>query len=130
MSTHESKAGNIALWALQILAAAAFLAAGSAKLSGQPMMVQTFAKIGVGQWFRYLTGSIEVISAILMLIPRTIPVGASLLVATMIGAVATHLLIIGGNPAPAGVLLVLVAIIAWGRRHRLSTLLHPAGIQA
>ncbi len=126
MSTHESKAANIALWALQILAAAAFLAAGSAKLSGQPMMVQTFAKIGVGQWFRYLTGSIEVISAILMLIPRTIPVGASLLVATMIGAVATHLLIIGGNPAPAGVLLVLVAIIAWGRRHRLAALLNPA----
>ena len=45
----SSKGKTIALWSLQILVAAAFLMAGFAKLSGQPMMVQMFEKIGIGQ---------------------------------------------------------------------------------
>jgi hypothetical protein len=110
-----SRARNVALWALQILTAAAFLMAGFAKLSGQPMMVETFDKIGVGQWFRYVTGGIEVASAVLLLIPRLTPVGAALLVCTMVGAVLTHLLLIGGSPVPALVLSCLAAIILWGR---------------
>lgn len=110
-----SKAKNISLWALQILAAAAFLTAGFAKLSGQPMMVETFEKIGIGQWFRHVTGGIEVASAILLLIPRLTPVGAALLVCTMTGAVLTHLVLIGGSPVPALVLQCFAAIILWGR---------------
>jgi uncharacterized membrane protein YphA (DoxX/SURF4 family) len=110
-----SRGKNVALWLLQILTAAAFLMAGYAKLSGQPPMAETFDKIGVGQWFRYVTGGIEVASAILLLIPRLTPVGAALLVCTMIGAVLTHLLIIGGSPVAALVLGCLAAIILWGR---------------
>ena len=49
------------------------------------MMVETFEKVGVGQWFRYVTGAIEIGSAILLLIPRLAPVGAALLVCTMTG---------------------------------------------
>src|SRR5579862_3681742 len=101
-SNHNSasKAINIALWSLQILTAAAFLMAGFAKLSGQPMMVEMFEKIGFGQWFRYVTGGIEVTSAVLLLVPRLTPVGAALLVCTMIGAVSTHAAILGGSPMP------------------------------
>jgi hypothetical protein len=88
---------------------------GFAKLSGQPMMVESFDKIGIGQWFRYLTGGIEVASAILLVIPRLTPVGAALLVCTMVGAVLTHLLLIGGSPVPALVLSCFAAIILWGR---------------
>ena len=69
---------NVGLWVLQALTAAAFLMAGSATLSGYPMMVETFEKVGVGQWFRYVTGAIEIGSAILLLIPRLTPVGAAL----------------------------------------------------
>ena len=61
----SSRAKNVALWALQILTAAAFLMAGFGGLSGQPMMVETFDKIGIGQWFRYVTAGIEIASAIL-----------------------------------------------------------------
>jgi putative oxidoreductase len=110
-----SKAKNIGLWALQVLTAAAFLMAGFAKLSGQPTMVEEFDQIGLGQWFRYLTGSIELVSALLLVIPRFTPMGAALLVCTMIGAVLTHLLKIGGSPSPALVLGCLAAIILWGR---------------
>jgi putative oxidoreductase len=111
-----SRARNVALWLLQILTAAAFLMAGFAKLSGQPMMVETFDKLGLGQWFRYLTGGIEVASAILLVIPRLTPVGALLLVCTMIGAVLAHVLKIGGSPLPATVQGCFAAIILWGRR--------------
>jgi putative oxidoreductase len=110
-----SKAKNIALWTLQVLTAAAFLMAGGLKLSGQPVMVEMFDKIGLGQWFRYLTGSIEIASAILLLIPKLTPVGAGLLVCTMSGAVITHVVKIGGSPAPAIVLGCFAAIILWGR---------------
>ena len=106
-----SKAKNISLWALQILTATAFLCAGFAKLSGQPMMVETFEKVGIGQWFRFVTGGIEVASAVLLLIPRLTPVGAVLLLCTIVGAVLTHLVLIGGSPVPALVLLCFAAII-------------------
>jgi putative oxidoreductase len=110
-----SRAKNVALWALQILTAAAFLMAGSATLSGPPKMVETLDKLGIGQWFRYVTGTIEVASAILLLIPGLIPVGAALLVCTMTGAVLTHLFLIGGSPGPALILGCFAAIILWGR---------------
>lgn len=110
-----SKTKNAALWALQILTAAAFLTAGFGALSGQPMMVETFDKIGIGQWFRYVTGAIEVASAILLLIPRLTAVGAALLICTMIGAVLSHLFLIGGAPVAALILLCFAAIILWGR---------------
>lgn len=109
-----SRAKNVALWALQILTAAAFFMAGFGALSGQPMMVETFDKIGIGQWFRYVTGTIEVTSAILLLIPRVTPVGAALLICTMVGAVVNHLMF-GGSPVPALVLGCFAAIILWGR---------------
>jgi uncharacterized membrane protein YphA (DoxX/SURF4 family) len=125
-----SKAKNIALWILQGLAAAAFLMAGAAKLSGQPVMVEMFDKVGLGQWFRYLTGSIEVVSAILLLVPKLTPVGAGLLVCTMTGAVITHLAKIGGSPAPAIVLGCFAAIILWGRFGSLKALLGQASAQA
>ena len=114
-SDRPSAARNVGLWVLQVLTAAAFLVAGFATLSGYPMMVETFEKVGVGQWFRYLTGTIEIGSAILLLIPRLAPVGAGLLVCTMVGAVLSHLLLIGGSPAPALVLGCFAALILWGR---------------
>jgi hypothetical protein len=47
--------------------------------------------------------------------PRLASVGAGLLVCTMSGAVLSHLLLIGGSPVPALVLLCFTAIILWGR---------------
>ncbi|HKC94667.1 MAG TPA: DoxX family protein, partial [Nitrospira sp.] len=59
-----SKARNVTLWVVQGLLAAAFLMAGSSKLAGEEQMVAMFQQIGFGQWFRYLTGAIEVTGAI------------------------------------------------------------------
>ena len=107
---------NAVVWTLQILAAAMFLFAGSSKLAGAPMMVQMFGVIGIGQWFRYLTGTIEVVGAMLLLVPSLAGFGALALAVTMVGAIITHLFIVGGNPAPAILLLVATTTIAWTRR--------------
>jgi len=109
------KTKNFGLWILQVLVAFAFLGAGFGKLSGQPMLVEMFDKLGLGQWFRYFTGAIELGSAILLLVPRLTFVGAGLLVCTMTGAVAAHLFKLGGSPAPPLVLLALSGVITWGR---------------
>jgi hypothetical protein len=106
---------EVAFWVLQLLLAAVFLIAGTTKLAGAQMHVETFEKLGVGQWFRYFTGSIEVIAAILIIVPRTVVVGAALLAATMIAAIDTHVFLIGGSPVPALVLLALAALVAWYR---------------
>lgn len=111
---------TVVVWTIQILAAAMFLFAGASKLAGNPAMVQTFDAIGIGQWFRYLTGFIEVTAALLLLTPRLALFGALLLIPTMLGAIATHLFIIGGTPIPAIVLLAGSTAIAWIRRHQIS----------
>jgi putative oxidoreductase len=112
----STRAKTIVLWTLQALAAAMFLMAGTLKLAGAPPMVQLFSAIGVGQWFRYVTGTIEVVSAVSLLVPPLAVFAALALAATMIGAVFTHLFIVGGNPAIPLVLLIVTVTIAWMRR--------------
>lgn len=107
---------SVTAWLLQVLAGLAFLAAGSTKLAGAEMHVETFDDIGIGQWFRYLTGILEVVGALLVFFPRTAFWGALLLSCVMIGAIFTHLALIGGSPLPAIVLLMITATIAWLRR--------------
>ena len=104
------------VWGVRILLALAFGAAGAAKLAGVPQMVQIFEAIGFGQWFRYLTGAVEVVGALLLLVPAGGFFGGLLLTATMVGGVATHLVLIGGNPVPALVLGLLSAFVAWRQR--------------
>lgn len=100
-------------WLLRGLVALAFLAAGGSKLVAAPAMVVMFAAIGVGQWLRLLTGTLEVAGAIGLLLPRVTIYAALLLMAVMVGAIVAHLTILGGSPLPAIVLLVLSAALAW-----------------
>ena len=114
---------NVVLWILQVGAAGMFLMVGFFKLSGDPRMVGLFDAIGLGQWLRYVTGSLEVGGAVLLLIPRLSGLGALLLVSVMLGAVATHLFIVGGSALGATILLIVTGVVAWGRRKRTMNLL-------
>jgi putative oxidoreductase len=98
---------------LRILLGAAFLGAGGAKLAGVQAMVEIFEKVGLGQWFRILTGLLEVSGGILLLIPPLTFYGAALLLPVMVGAITAHLTVLGGNLVPAMILLVLNAVTAW-----------------
>src|SRR6266498_3054442 len=126
-SSATRKIINVGLWVLQIAAAWMFLMAGFLKLSGNELMVAMFATIGLGQWFRFLTGSLEVAGAILLLIPRTSGLGALMLAGVMAGAVMTRLFVVGGSPLMAIILLAVTTVVAWGRRQRTKDLL--AGLQ-
>jgi putative oxidoreductase len=77
------------------------------------MMVATFDVIGVGQWFRYVTGAIEVGAAALLWVPGRQWIGAGLLVCTIIGAILAHLLILGPSLVPALVLGLLCAVVLY-----------------
>ena len=111
----RTRAHSVALWLVSAAVAAMFLMSGWAKLFGAPQMVQLFDGIGVGQWFRYATGSIEMMSGVAVLVPSIALVGALALAATMSGAIVTHLFIVGGNPVVPLVLLLATSFIAWTR---------------
>ena len=117
-SGSTGKIMNVGLWILQIGAAGMFLMVGFFKLTGHPQMVGLFDAIGLGQWFRYVTGSLEVLGAVLLLIPRLSGLGALLLVGVTLGAVTTHLFVVGGSPLLAITLLIVTGVVAWGRRKR------------
>jgi len=128
-ATHAppSKALHITAWVLQILAALMFFASGGMKLGGAAMPVELFEKIGFGQWFRLLTGALEVLGAVLLLVPRLAGAGALLLAAVMLGAIYTHLFTsIGGSPGPAIFLLLVTGFVAWARRDSTKALLGRA----
>ncbi len=102
---------RVALWVIRGLLGAAFLAAGSLKLAGAPMMVAEFNRIGLGQWFRYFTAICEISGAILIVLPLLGGLGALLLVCVMSGAVLTELLVLHDSATPAAVLGILALIV-------------------
>jgi uncharacterized membrane protein YphA (DoxX/SURF4 family) len=115
----------IVTWVLSGLLALAFLGAGLAKLTSQPMMVQEFGLFGLPLWFMFFTGALEIVSAALVLVPRYAFIGAGLLACTMVCALFAHLT--HGQAAMIGgplVLLVLASIVGtlrgWGRTSALA----------
>ena len=117
----RGRASLIALWLTQVALAVMFLMAGGSKLAGVPAMVSLFDALGLGQWFRYVTGVIEVASGIALLVPSAALFGAMLLIPTMLGAVAANLFL-GQSPAAPLVLLLVAAAVAWARRNQLQGL--------
>jgi putative oxidoreductase len=79
-------------------------------------MVQTFGLLGLGQWFRYFTGTIEIVSAVLLFIPGLALYGALAAAVTMTGAVIAHVAVLGGSPVPAAVLFAAAVSVIYIRR--------------
>ncbi|MBL8964940.1 MAG: DoxX family protein [Phycisphaerae bacterium] len=77
-------------WALTIAAAALLVFSGTMKLTNSSEMIEGFEKI---QWPPSLAipiGIVEIVSALLYVLPRTAVLGAVLLTGYMGGAIATH----------------------------------------
>ena len=118
-SLQRSRASLIALWLMQVALALMFLMAGGSKLAGVPAMVSLFDAIGLGQWFRYVTGVIEVVSGIALLVPSAAVFGALLLIPTMLGAIVINLFVVPASPVVPLLLLLGAAAVAWARRDQL-----------
>jgi putative oxidoreductase len=82
----QSRAAIIALWVVRIIVAGLFLFAAFMKLIGTQMEIDVFNTVGLGQWFRYVTGLMELIGAVTLLIPAVSAFGAVLLLIVDIGA--------------------------------------------
>ena len=82
-------------WALRISVALVFAGTGLEKFPADATSywVHVFARIGLGQWFRYFTGVVETLGGLLFLIPRATTVGAALLAASMVGAMTVHVFV-------------------------------------
>jgi putative oxidoreductase len=117
----RGRATLVVLWLTQVALAVMFLMAGGSKLAGVPAMVSMFGAIGLGQWFRYVTGLIEVTSGIALLVPSAALFGALLLIPTMLGAIVTNVFVVPASPVMPLLLLLAAAAIAWARRHQLHT---------
>jgi uncharacterized membrane protein YphA (DoxX/SURF4 family) len=119
---------NLILWILQGSLALLFLYCGAGKLNRNAgFWIELFAKMVRQNRNRAMVplfaGSLEVVCAILLLIPGTSAIAAVLLAFTMGGAVVTHLFILHdayGGFFPAFTLLLLV-VVAW-KRGRLRTI--------
>ena len=111
---------------LRALLTLAFVGAGGAKLAGVEMMVATYDAIGIGQWFRYLTGIIEIGAAALLWLPGRQALASALLGATMVGAVLAHVFILGPSAVPAVVVGLICAAVLYLHRDQINATLGRA----
>ncbi|MET1014369.1 MAG: DoxX family protein [Paenisporosarcina sp.] len=86
---------EIVTWILQGLLAAAFLMAGFGKVTGSKIHVDGFEHWRLPQWFRVVTGILEIVAAGLLIagfwVVNLAIYGAILLVVISVGGVLTHL---------------------------------------
>ena len=88
---------SIGIWILRLVPALLLLQTLYFKFTAHPESVKLFTEIGMEPWGRIGTGIIELIAAILLLIPRFTGFGALLGLAMMTGALYFHLTKIGVN---------------------------------
>ncbi len=116
----QSKAKNIVGWVLQILLGVLFLMSAVPKLMGDAAAVANFENWGYPDWFLMLTGVLELLGAIGLLIPTTAGWAASGLVLMMLGAAWTHISNDEGLavlvPLLFAALLAVVAYLRWPLR--------------
>lgn len=86
LSTPIKRWGRI----LSILAGLALMLSGLGKIIGLAPMVAKFTQFNMIQWFPFV-GANEIVIGLLMLFPKTYKLGFLLAVATLGGAIATHL---------------------------------------
>jgi hypothetical protein len=99
-ATEKQRFGlKIGPWLLRLAVALIFVSSGMEKFGIGPGQewIRIFAKIGLGDWFRYLTGALEIAGGLLLVIPRATKVGVWLLVTCMTGAIVCHLFVLGGS---------------------------------
>ena len=106
----------------QVVLGLLFVLIGSMTVAGMKMFVENFRRFGYPQWFRIVTGSLEVLGGIGLLIGIWLPWLAALasagLALVMLGAVLTHLrtrdpLNKIALPIVLEVLAIVVAVSYW-----------------
>jgi hypothetical protein len=95
----------------RLIAAAILLQTLFFKFSGAAESRFIFESLGVEPWGRIGSGVVELVAAVLLLVPRTAAVGALLALGTMAGALSAHALVLGIEVQDDGGLLFGLALI-------------------
>jgi hypothetical protein len=104
------KISMVVAWICRITAAVILLQTLFFKFTAAPESVYIFTKVGLEPWGRIGSGAAELIAAILILIPPTTWLGAGLALVVMLGAIFSHLTILGIAVMNDGGLLFLLAL--------------------
>jgi len=86
---------NIVLWVLKLTVAIILLQTLYFKFTAHPDSVHIFSALGVEPFGRIGLGIIELITAGLILYPRTSMLGMVLSLGIIVGAIGSHLLVLG-----------------------------------
>jgi putative oxidoreductase len=105
-----SKPALIASWTCQIIAAGILFQTLFFKFTGAEESKYIFTKLGAEPWGRYGSGFAELIAVVLLLIPKTAPIGAVLALGVISGAIGSHLTKLGIEVKGDGGLLFGLAI--------------------
>jgi len=88
---------TVFIWLLRIIAAVILLQTLYFKFTAHPQSVELFTTLGMEPWGRIGTGIAELVTAFLLLIPRTTLLGAFMGLGLMSGAIFFHLTKLGIN---------------------------------
>ena len=110
---HTSTLQTILSWTLQLVVAGILLQTLFFKFTGAEESVYIFSTLGAEPWGRLGSGVVELIAAFMLLTPRTAPLGAVLTMAVMIGAIGSHLTLLGIEVKGDGGLLFGLALTAF-----------------
>ena len=97
-------------WVLRIFVAVMLLQTLFFKFTGAEESVYIFSNLGIEAWGRYVSGILELISAVLILLPSTVLLGALFVVLIMSGAIISHLAFLGVEVMGDGGLLFGMAV--------------------
>ncbi|MBP9082298.1 MAG: DoxX family protein [Bacteroidia bacterium] len=103
----------VLLWILRIIPALIMLQTLFFKFSASAESVYIFTTLGVEPWGRILSGMLELIAGILLLIPGKTLYGAILGAGVMAGAIMSHLKILGIEVMGDGGQLFIYALITF-----------------
>jgi hypothetical protein len=101
---------TVASWVLQFVVAVILLQTLFFKFTAAAESVYIFSTLGAEPWGRIGSGVVELIAAILLLVPATVTVGAALALAVIAGAILSHLTILGIEVQGDGGLLFVLAL--------------------
>jgi uncharacterized membrane protein YphA (DoxX/SURF4 family) len=104
---------TVVAWLAQLTVAIILLQTLFFKFTGAEESVYIFTAVGAEPWGRIGSGVIELIASLLLLAPATAPAGAALALASMAGAILTHLTILGIEVKGDGGLLFALALTAF-----------------
>ena len=103
----------IFIWIIKLIAVVILVQTLYFKFTGAEESVYIFSTLGAEPYGRIGSGVIELIASLLILIPRTTLLGALLGFGTMLGAIVSHLLILGIEVKNDGGTLFILAIITF-----------------